>query len=82
MESKNKTNEIKELLQSSEFKEIVNNEEFRKMYNKMHNPWAKRYDIRPNDICPFCYSGKKFKKCTCNKALGYRTTNNYNYDNN
>lgn len=77
-----KSNKIKELLQSSGFKEFVNNEGFRKMYNKMHNPWTKRYDIRPNDICPFCNSGKKFKKCTCDKALGYRTTNNYNYDNN
>ena len=37
----NKSNKIKELLQSSGFKELVNNEDFRKMYNKMHNPWTK-----------------------------------------
>lgn len=41
----------------------------------MHTPWKRRFDkVRPNDICPFCGSGKKIKKCNCATAQNYKQT--------
>lgn len=41
----------------------------------MHTPWKRRYrKISTNEVCPFCDSGKKFKKCNCTKAIGYKNT--------
>ena len=69
----------------NDLKEIIDNPEFKATYQKMHTPWHRRYrKIRPNEICPFCNSGKKFKNCDCKKALGYKNTPIYsvNYENN
>lgn len=55
--------------------DIIKTKEFKDMYQKMHTPWKRRYrKISPNEVCPFCDSGKKFKKCTCTKAIGYKNT--------
>lgn len=50
--------------------ELMNNEDFKNMWVKMHTPYRNKlrltgHKIGKNDICPFCTSGKKFKKCTC-----------------
>lgn len=43
-------------------KGITEDPDFQKMWKKMHTPWKRRFDkVRPNDICPFCGSGKKIK---------------------
>ena len=56
-------------------KGITEDPDFQKMWKKMHTPWKRRYrKISPNEVCPFCSSGKKFKKCTCTKAIGYKNT--------
>ena len=47
-------------------KSFTKDPEFQHMWAKMHTPWKRRYrKIRPNEICPFCNSGLKFKKCKC-----------------
>lgn len=46
--------------------ELIESEDFQRLYQKMHTPWKRRAEkISRNDICPFCDSGKKFKKCEC-----------------
>ena len=50
----------------SAIKELMSDEDVQKMWKKMHTPWHKRYDIRPNDPCP-CGSGKKYKNCCKNR---------------
>ena len=50
----------------SAIKELMSDEDVQKMWKKMHTPWHKRYDIRPNDPCP-CGSGKKYKDCCKNR---------------
>ena len=50
----------------STIKELMSDEDVQKMWKKMHTPWHKRYDIRPNDPCP-CGSGKKYKNCCKNR---------------
>ena len=40
--------------------------EFNRIYQQMHTPWHRRSrKISRNEICPFCDSGTKFKKCEC-----------------
>lgn len=56
-------------------KSITDNPDFKAMYQKMHTPWHRRFrKIGPNEICPFCDSGKKFKKCDCKKSQNYHNT--------
>ena len=48
---------------------------------KAHTPWRRAtIKVGRNDICPFCNSGKKFKKCDCYNK--YRSLPKYtiNYD--
>lgn len=49
--------------------EMFQNEEFRNMWVKMHTPWKSKiktgHKTGRNEICPYCTSGKKFKKCEC-----------------
>ena len=52
--------------------EMFQNEEFRNMWIKMHTPWKSKirtgthgHKTGRNEICPYCTSGKKFKKCEC-----------------
>lgn len=49
--------------------EMFQNEEFRNMRIKMHTPWKSKirtgHKTGRNEICPYCTSGKKFKKCEC-----------------
>lgn len=57
------------------FKDTINDPEFQKMYQKMHTPWHRRFrKISPNEVCPFCDSGVKFKKCRCEKSENYHNT--------
>lgn len=56
-------------------KGITEDPDFQKMWKKMHTPWKRRFDkVRPNDICLFCGSGKKIKKCNCATAQNYKQT--------
>jgi len=50
-------------------------EELRFNYLKMHTPW-KRLDkkVGRNEICPYCDSGLKYKRCAC-----YNRENNIKY---
>lgn len=55
---------------------IMENQDFQKMYAKMHTPWHRRGPkIGRNETCPFCDSGKKFKKCGCYEK--YKNTPQY-----
>lgn len=52
--------------------EMFQDEEFRNMWIKMHTPWKSKirtgthgHKTGRNEICPYCTSGKKFKKCEC-----------------
>lgn len=50
------------------FKGILENEDFGRMWMKMHTPWVRRNKkVYRNDICPYCDSGLKYKKCECYK---------------
>lgn len=77
MEDKNKVEEfVKENLSKNDLKSITDNPDFQKMYAKMHTPWHRRGPkIGRNEICPFCDSGKKFKKCGCYEK--YKNTPQY-----
>lgn len=45
--------------------------EWQEMYTKMHTPFKREYrKVGRNEICPFCDSGLKFKKCECYKTYG------------
>lgn len=45
---------------------IIDNDDFRAMWKKMHTPITNTIKgIGRNDVCPFCDSGLKFKKCAC-----------------
>lgn len=45
------------------------NEDLQKMWYKLHTPLVKNSrKVGRNEICPFCNSGKKFKKCECYKT--------------
>ena len=49
-----------------QIKEAFNDKDFRDMWFKMHTPIVRRFrKVRRNEICPFCESGKKYKKCEC-----------------
>ena len=50
----------------SVIKQLMSDEDVQKMWKKMHTPWHKRYDIRPNDPSA-CGSGKKYKNCCKNR---------------
>ena len=64
-------------------KDTINNPDFKATYQKMHTPWHRRYKkVRPNDICPFCASGKKFKKCKCFKKYNNTPIYSVNYEDN
>lgn len=63
-----KENNGAEFMQDNGFR----NEEFRNMWIKMHTPWKSKirtgthgHKTGRNEICPYCTSGKKFKKCEC-----------------
>ena len=61
--------------------EDIDFEELNKIYARMHTPWKRRVDkISRNDICPFCNSGKKFKKCECYTSFKETTLYTINYD--
>ena len=50
-------------------------EEWQRMYAKMHTPFKREYrKVRRNEICPFCDSGLKFKRCECYKTYGEQTS--------
>ena len=45
--------------------------EWKEMYTKMHTPFKREYrKVGRNEICPYCDSGLKFKKCECYKTYG------------
>ena len=45
--------------------------EWQEMYTKMHTPFKREYHkVGRNEICPYCDSGLKFKKCECYKTYG------------
>lgn len=53
-------------------------EDFKRMWIKTHTPIIKRIDPPGrNEICPYCNSGLKFKKCECYKHYGEAV---YEYD--
>lgn len=63
-----KVNEVKEL--NELYGSLMADEEFKKMWLKMHTPRISNtkifgHSVGRNDICPYCSSGKKFKKCEC-----------------
>ena len=45
------------------FLELMSDEDFQRNFMKLHTPLTASNKIGRNDICPFCNSGKKFKKC-------------------
>ena len=49
--------------QEEQIKEISSNSEFKKAWSRLHTPWIREPKVGRNEICPFCNSGKKFKKC-------------------
>ena len=63
MEKINKDEEAKNKLISI----AEQNEEFAKTFMRLHTPLKATILPGRNDICPFCNSGKKFKKCECYK---------------
>lgn len=45
--------------------------EWKKVYVKMHTPFKREVKkVGRNEICPFCDSGLKFKRCECYKNYG------------
>lgn len=45
--------------------------EWKEMYAKMHTPFKREYrKVGRNEMCPYCDSGLKFKKCECYKIYG------------
>ena len=53
-------------------------EDFKRMWIKTHTPIIKRLDPPGrNEICPYCNSGLKFKKCECYQQYGEAV---YEYD--
>lgn len=65
-------NEIKD-----KFQEMMSNEDFQRNFMKLHTPLTAINKVNRNDICPFCDSGKKFKKCECYKTHQVEYTNPY-----
>ena len=67
-------NELSEEQLSQISEETIHN------YLKMHTPWRRRNKkVYRNDICPYCNSGLKFKKCECyekEKSVPKYTINN------
>jgi len=62
-------------------KDELNYEDFIRIYKKMHTPWKRRYSkINRNDVCPFCNSGLKFKKCECYEKFKITPLYTINYD--
>lgn len=45
--------------------------EWKEVYTKMHTPFKREFrKVGRNEICPFCNSGLKFKRCECYKNYG------------
>ena len=66
--------------QEEQIKEISNNSEFKKAWSRLHTPWIREPKVGRNEICPFCNSGKKFKKCACyNNPIHYKFGYNLEY---
>ncbi len=59
------------------FKEMMSNAEFQKMFMRLHTPLNATKLPGRNDICPYCDSGKKFKKCDCYKTHKVEYRNKY-----
>lgn len=53
----------KELIE--QYQDMLSNEDFQRVFMKLHTPLQAIDKVNRNDICPFCDSGKKFKKCDC-----------------
>ena len=66
--------EVKEELTPEQQKEnelverAKQNEDFARNFMKLHTPLTATKLPGRNDICPFCDSGLKFKKCECYKT--------------
>lgn len=59
------------------FLELMSDEDFQRNFMKLHTPLTTSNRIGRNDICPFCNSGKKFKKCECFKTHQVEYKNKY-----
>lgn len=63
----------------AEIQEMMSNADFQKMFMRLHTPLNATKLPGRNEICPFCNSGKKFKKCECCKTHKVEYRNKY-YD--
>lgn len=61
----------------NKFLELMSDEDFQRNFMKLHTPLTASNKIGRNDICPFCNSGKKFKKCECFKTHQVEYKNKY-----
>jgi uncharacterized protein YecA (UPF0149 family) len=59
------------------FLELMSDEDFQRNFLKLHTPLNATIKVNRNDICPFCNSGKKFKKCECYKTHQVEYRNKY-----
>jgi len=63
--------------QREKYNEMLHNEEFARVFMKLHTPLNASKLPGRNDICPYCDSGKKFKKCECYKTHKVEYRNKY-----
>lgn len=61
-------NKEKEFNENSEelTEKLMNSKEFHEKWRTSHTPWKRIARLERNGLCP-CGSGKKWKKCTCEK---------------
>lgn len=67
----------KENSKMDSIREMMSNKDFQKMFMRLHTPLTATKLPGRNDVCPYCNSGKKFKKCECYKTHKVEYTNPY-----
>lgn len=71
------THKTAEEKQREKYNKMLQDEEFARVFMKLHTPLNATKLPGRNDICPYCNSGKKFKKCECYKTHKVEYRNKY-----